>query len=340
MHLLIFVFLWICDRHSSSSAHSTAWLSPAVVRTPLLKHVLRPPITSLRPQQRRGQLRSVSLQVAELDDTDDFEDEDDEGHLSDGIAPQLSESKWEKSAHRYRLRDGLVGAVRRSTMVGEAFFDGAIAPLMALCGLSARFLVSGLVFLALVMRRDAAVTVWVIGSLLNAVLGKVLKRLFNHSRPDEATVSDPGMPSSHAMSLSFLSVSLIRAIIDADRLPAWWRLDKRWAVVLVSSYALLSAVWRVRANLHTSEQVAVGGAVGGTVGLVWYQLGKNGINKWMERQFVLMTGKPLLPWGWLVGICLLGSLTVGSVERKIHKLLVRLTGGAVKRDDSSDRKDK
>eukprot|EP00961_Rhodomonas_salina_P100996 1359075-Rhodomonas_salina.3 len=49
----------------------------------------------------------------------------------------------------------------------------------------------------------------IIGALGNAVLSKVLKKILREERPDGAPLNpetkDPGMPSSHAMSLFFLS---------------------------------------------------------------------------------------------------------------------------------------
>lgn len=66
----------------------------------------------------------------------------------------------------------------------------------------------------LLVRRDCATYLWVFGGILNAALSKVLKRLINESRPAGAKVADPGMPSSHAMSLFFLSVFVAAAAQD------------------------------------------------------------------------------------------------------------------------------
>ena len=43
------------------------------------------------------------------------------------------------------------------------------------------------------------------GALGDAVLGKTLKRVLKQKRPDGAPLVDPGMPSSHDMSVFFLS---------------------------------------------------------------------------------------------------------------------------------------
>lgn len=55
---------------------------------------------------------------------------------------------------------------------------------------------------AKVLRRDLPTFSFVLGAVLNGVLSKVLKRLLNQKRPEGSEQSDPGMPSSHAQSLS------------------------------------------------------------------------------------------------------------------------------------------
>ena len=60
-----------------------------------------------------------------------------------------------------------------------------------------------------------------IGSILNAIVGKILKKILNHDRPAELELSDKvklkpsdgGMPSSHAMSLSFIGTVILFGVI-------------------------------------------------------------------------------------------------------------------------------
>lgn len=62
---------------------------------------------------------------------------------------------------------------------------------------------SGL-FAALILGRHDAEAVWaVIGSLVNAGLSVVLKQILKQERPYPNSKSDPGMPSSHAMSIFY-----------------------------------------------------------------------------------------------------------------------------------------
>ena len=74
---------------------------------------------------------------------------------------------------------------------------------------STRVLVSGTAFGVLVWRRDAASVLCITGAVINAIFSKILKRLINESRPAGAQESDPGMPSSHAMSLFFFATYLV-----------------------------------------------------------------------------------------------------------------------------------
>lgn len=58
----------------------------------------------------------------------------------------------------------------------------------------------------ILLRHDGAALWAVIGSISNSALSVVLKRILNQERPATTLRSDPGMPSSHAQSISFISV--------------------------------------------------------------------------------------------------------------------------------------
>eukprot|EP00640_Fibrocapsa_japonica_P006758 CAMPEP_0113953432 /NCGR_PEP_ID=MMETSP1339-20121228/90973_1 /TAXON_ID=94617 /ORGANISM="Fibrocapsa japonica" /LENGTH=175 /DNA_ID=CAMNT_0000962161 /DNA_START=224 /DNA_END=748 /DNA_ORIENTATION=+ /assembly_acc=CAM_ASM_000762 len=78
-------------------------------------------------------------------------------------------------------------------------------------GVSAKPVVCALALAALLTCRDAWVLALISGALANGVLSKVLKKIINQSRPENAQKDEPGMPSSHAMTLyffaSFLSIT-------------------------------------------------------------------------------------------------------------------------------------
>ena len=87
-----------------------------------------------------------------------------------------------------------------------------------LVGENTKWIVSITAAGVLLYRRDALAVSVIVGALSNAVLGKVLKRILRQKRPDGAPLADPGMPSSHAMSLLFLSCYLCAAAASGTRL--------------------------------------------------------------------------------------------------------------------------
>ena len=112
--------------------------------------------------------------------------------------------------------------------------------------------------------RFAFVVVLLAGAVVNAFIAKLLKLALRVRRPDGAALSDPGFPSSHAMSLFFfascLSASARRSSIIAIAAFA--------PSALYAAAALLSMA-RVRAGLHSVSQVTGGAVFGAIVGRLW-----------------------------------------------------------------------
>lgn len=69
-----------------------------------------------------------------------------------------------------------------------------------------KWVVAALFGSILLLRHDGAALWAVIGSVSNSALSVALKRILNQERPIATLRSDPGMPSSHAQSISFISV--------------------------------------------------------------------------------------------------------------------------------------
>ena len=62
-------------------------------------------------------------------------------------------------------------------------------------------------FASIILLRHDGTALWaIIGSVSNSALSVFLKRLLNQARPATTSRTDPGMPSSHAQSISFISV--------------------------------------------------------------------------------------------------------------------------------------
>lgn len=77
------------------------------------------------------------------------------------------------------------------------------------CLLQSKWLVFAL-FSTIILWRHNAESLWAaMGSIINAMLSVILKRILNHERPVSTLRSDPGMPSSHAQSIFFMVVFAI-----------------------------------------------------------------------------------------------------------------------------------
>ena len=187
-------------------------------------------------------------------------------------------------------------------------------------GKSTTIAVAGTFFLALAWFRDGLMVSFFIGSVSNAIVSKILKRIINQARPPElekedlkVKPSDNGMPSSHAMSLGFIATFTALCI----PLP--------WAKVILAGYAVISLIYRVHVNLHTWQQVVVGSILGSVNGYTWFHL-CTGDNPWsinvvdtVSSRFLDETGH--LPVSMLIFPALVGAATVSSVERRISAWL-------------------
>jgi membrane-associated phospholipid phosphatase len=187
-------------------------------------------------------------------------------------------------------------------------------------GSTTSLVVAGTFFLVLAWKRDALMVSFFIGSISNGILSKILKKILKQERPaglDESSLdlppSDNGMPSSHAMSLGFIGT------FTALQLP--------WTTVPLLIYGSISLVYRVKANLHSLEQVVVGVVLGSVNGITWRSLclGNNllsiNIADWVSKSFLNEQG--LLPWYGLAVPVIIGAAVVGSVERRVSRSILK-----------------
>ncbi|KAL3144042.1 hypothetical protein ABBQ32_003842 [Trebouxia sp. C0010 RCD-2024] len=103
-----------------------------------------------------------------------------------------------------------------------------------------------------------------LGSIVTVFLCKVLKKLLNLQRPKYAKKSDPGMPSSHASSLAYLSVYLAIA----------WNPEHYLLAYLGLVLAALLIPLRVILGYHSVPQVLAGAALGAVSAASWFLLGQ------------------------------------------------------------------
>ncbi len=206
-----------------------------------------------------------------------------------------------------------------------------------LVGKSTRWTVASMVAVVLLVRRDAAMVNFTVGAILNAVLGKVLKRLIKEARPDGAVLEDPGMPSSHAMALFYMTAFITAALCQGKGLglPAWWPVDYRAAIALVGVYVAVASSWRVFSGLHTQAQIGVGALVGSGVGVAWQHFCRTALDEKVAGVLVRRYPGAQVPFAYLAGVMVVGALTVGSVERKISAAMRRILADGRKKEESS-----
>ncbi|XP_020701983.1 uncharacterized protein LOC110113651 isoform X2 [Dendrobium catenatum] len=102
-----------------------------------------------------------------------------------------------------------------------------------------KWLVAALFGLVILWKHDAEALWAAMGSVMNAWLSTILKRLLNQDRPS-ALRSDPGMPSSHAQSIFYAGVFSVASYGSTEYLihcptGAWcqYSVDK-WEAVFLS----------------------------------------------------------------------------------------------------------
>ena len=186
-----------------------------------------------------------------------------------------------------------------------------------LVGKNTKWIVSLSAAAVLLYRRDAIAVSAIFGALSNAVLGKTLKRVLRQKRPDGAPLADPGMPSSHAMSLFFLSCYLCAAILSWT--PTWLPVQRAAAMGSLLCFSTFSAAWRVTSGLHTMAQILVCAVLGGTNGVLWFHFTAGNMAA-LHAMDKIMAANNSIP-AMLCGVLVAGALIVGSIERKIGAFL-------------------
>uniref|UniRef100_A0A1J3DSU1 Lipid phosphate phosphatase epsilon 1, chloroplastic n=1 Tax=Noccaea caerulescens TaxID=107243 RepID=A0A1J3DSU1_NOCCA len=169
---------------------------------------------------------------------------------------------------RFGCRDGneQIGAVEQESFIkGNEMVAGG-GGIEAILNHLSKWVVSGLFASIILLRHDGAALWAIIGSVSNSALSVVLKRILNQERPDSTSRTDPGMPSTHAQSISFISVFAVLSVME-------WLGTNKVSLFLSGFILALGSYFirlRVSQKLHTSSQVVVGAIVGSIFCIVWY----------------------------------------------------------------------
>jgi len=109
---------------------------------------------------------------------------------------------------------------------------------------------------AMVLLNWSVRSVWMLlGALVNAVVCKVLKKLINQPRPGSANFTDAGMPSSHACSITFLSLTASLLVLSRNEVPTETSTATVLQVVGILAAGLTLSVLRKFCGDHTVAQV-------------------------------------------------------------------------------------
>ncbi|KAL1217034.1 Lipid phosphate phosphatase epsilon 2 [Cardamine amara subsp. amara] len=166
---------------------------------------------------------------------------------------------------RFRKR---VQALEQEAFINNSPVADAGGGIEAVANRLSKWIVAALFGSVLLLRHDGAALWAVIGSVSNSALSVALKHLLNQERPSAATLrSDPGMPSSHAQSISFISVFIVLSVME-------WLGTNIISLFLSGLILALGSyfTWlRVSQKLHTTSQVVVGAIVGSVYSTLWYK---------------------------------------------------------------------
>lgn len=159
---------------------------------------------------------------------------------------------------------------------------------------SSKWLVSVLFGVIIIWKHDAEAMWAVMGAVLNSSLSIILKRMLNQQRPAYALRSDPGMPSSHAQSISYTLVFAVLSLVEWLGINAF-TLTAGALILMCGSYFS----WlRVSQRLHTVSQVVVGSVIGFIFSILWF---------WSWDAFVLKAVNSFLWVRIVVILCSAGS---------------------------------
>ena len=175
---------------------------------------------------------------------------------------------------------------------------------VSLLGSSTRFVVSGSVLFYYSTTLTPTSTLLVVTSILNAVLGKLTKKALKTPRPENSPITDPtdsGMPSSHGVSLGYLSISFL-LLHPPGLLPS----------LALVSYCGIGLYYRVLREFHTYPQVFVGYLFGASnAALFW----NSPLYPYLENITREIMGERVQPWV-AAGVLGAGALTIGWREIK------------------------
>jgi len=173
-----------------------------------------------------------------------------------------------------------------------------------------KYLVTASAFCVLAYKHDAAVCWSLVGAVLNSFLCKVLKRIFNHSRPSTAVKEDPGMPSSHAQSIGYLATYAAAGLLGAS---IGSTLVTYCSSAVIQVLSVFLSWLRIKTGYHTTAQVLVGYVFGTMAALSWLWL-------WQSQAAAFFIATPGATLVLYTSTCMLGAAFCLMVFKPMKKL--------------------
>ncbi|GMH14878.1 hypothetical protein Nepgr_016719 [Nepenthes gracilis] len=175
-----------------------------------------------------------------------------------------------------------------------------------------KWLVSGVVGFVILWKHDAESLWAIVGSVINAGISIILKRILNQERPFFNLRSDPGMPSTHAQSIFFGVIFVVLSTVEGLGLNVLTLILGGLTFGIGSYLSWL----RVSQRLHTPSQVVVGAGLGFSFSVAWF---------WSWKAFVLEEFNSLV---WVRVLVILGA-AVCSLGFLVHVVRTWFTDRAV-----------
>ena len=146
--------------------------------------------------------------------------------------------------------------------------DGLYGLILSLISLTPIALFIALFALALV-NRDLRYGLLVLGLLLSTIANEVAKKLIKQNRPAFSHKTGYGMPSDHSQFMTFWMVSIITYFTARRVLRGWFFLSFSVCNATLTALVMYS---RYYLDVHSVEQVLVGGIIGVVLGYFWTKL--------------------------------------------------------------------
>ena len=120
----------------------------------------------------------------------------------------------------------------------------------------------------LLFRRDYSTLFSFSGQMINLVLNKVLKKIFDQPRPgDNSDLSDSGMPSNHSQFMGYIcTYYIIQFLFNSPKLTVVYRL---FYSLLLCTLCLAVCYSRHYLEYHTVDQIIVGALIGSSFGFFY-----------------------------------------------------------------------